>query len=337
MKYFLYPTSLLFGILAFIKNFLYDIKLLKAQKLPCSVISVGNITSGGTGKTPTVLYLCKILQQGGRENIGIISRGYGRGTKGMFLVSKGDGPLASWESSGDEPFMMAKKTRNIPIVVDNDRYRGGEFLHRHFNTEIIILDDGFQHRSLYRNLNIVLINGDSSPSDYQFLPFGFLREPWSSLKRADTVIFTKSKPRQFLLNKIKKADVPYFHSYMKSFISFHSLSREKQLKNLTGEKVVLLSGIGDPKSLEKLIRDYNCVIEGHEVFRDHYSYKKSDIFKIINFSKKKNVGYIITTEKDWVKIEPLKPNFHFIVVKIEIDLIEKNSINKLLKNYLVKN
>ena len=185
MKYFLYPASILYGILAFIKNFFYDIKLLKAQQLPCSVISVGNITSGGTGKTPTVLYLCKILQQGGRKNIGIISRGYGRGTKGMFLVSKGDGPLASWESSGDEPFMMAKKTRNIPIVVDNDRFRAGEFLHRHFNTEIIILDDGFQHRSLYRNLNIVLINGDSSPSDYQFLPFGFLREPWSSLKRAD--------------------------------------------------------------------------------------------------------------------------------------------------------
>ena len=95
------------------------------------MISVGNITSGGTGKTPTVLYLCKILQQYGRKNIGIISRGYGRGTKGMFLVSKGDGPLASWESSGDEPFMMAKRP-NIPIVVDNNRYRGGRFLHRHF-------------------------------------------------------------------------------------------------------------------------------------------------------------------------------------------------------------
>ena len=124
---------------------------------------------------------------------------------------------------------------------------------------------------------------------------------------------------------------------MKSFISFHSLSREKQLKNLTGEKVVLLSGIGDPKSFEKTIRDYNCVIEEHEVFRDHYSYNKSDILKIINFSKKKNVGYIITTEKDWVKIEPLKPNFPFIIVKIEVELIERNSINKLLKDYLAKN
>ena len=337
MKYFLYPLSVIYRVLVFIKNFCYDNKLIKTHHLPCSVISVGNITSGGTGKTPTVLHLCKILQQKSGNNIGIISRGYGRNTKGTILVSKGDGPLRKWESVGDEPFMIAEKTRNIPIVVDSDRYRGGLFLNKHYNTEIIIIDDGFQHRSLSRDLNIVLINGDTNPSDYKFLPLGYLREPWSSLKRADAIIFTKRTPKSFLIKKVEKSNINYLNSYLNSFMSFPNEPKTQKIKKLKGETVILLSGIGDPKSLETTISNYNCLVKGYKIFRDHYHYNKKNISEIIKFAKNKNADYIITTEKDWVKIKPLKPNFPFIIINIEIDFTEKNSIDKLIEDHLMLN
>ena len=112
---------------------------MKTKELPCLVISVGNLSFGGTGKTPTVLYLCKILQENKKKDIAILSRGYKRNTQGTILVSNGNGPLENWQAVGDESFMMAQKTKNIPIVVDNNRYRGGKFLIKNFNSKIIIL------------------------------------------------------------------------------------------------------------------------------------------------------------------------------------------------------
>ena len=204
IKYLLFPFSILFRLIIILRNFFYDKNLFNTTKLPCHVISIGNLNLGGTGKTPTVLYLCKFFQSNKINDIAILSRGYKRNRNGTILVSKGNGPLEKWQNVGDEPFMMAKKTKNIPIVVDNNRSRGGFFLIKNFKPKIIILDDGFQHRSLSRDIDIVLINGLSYPSDYSFLSLSYLRETWSSLKRADAIIFTKNNPTTDLLNEIKK-------------------------------------------------------------------------------------------------------------------------------------
>ena len=193
-----------------IRNFCYDKHLIKTNQLPCLVISIGNLTLGGTGKTPAVLYLCKVLQENKNKDIAILSRGYKRSTSGTVLASNGNGPLKNWQAVGDEPFMMAQKTKNIPIVVDNNRYRGGMFLIENFNTKIIILDDGFQHRSTLRNLDILLINGSTYPSDYSFLTINPIRETWASLNRADLIIFTKNKPKALLLKKIKEEKVSFY-------------------------------------------------------------------------------------------------------------------------------
>ena len=204
LHYLLFPASILYRFIILLRNFCYDKNWIKAKKLPCFVISVGNLSLGGTGKTPTVLYLCRILQENKKKDIAILSRGYKRNTNGTVLVSNGNGPLKDWKAVGDESFMMAQKTKNIPIVVDSNRYRGGKFLIKNFNSKIIILDDGFQHRALSRNLDIVLINGYTKPSDYRFLTTNLIRETWSGLNRADTIILTKKKTKSTFTKKNRR-------------------------------------------------------------------------------------------------------------------------------------
>ena len=325
--YLLFPFSVLYRFIILFRNFCYDKKLIKTNQLPCDVISIGNISFGGTGKTPTVLYLCRMLQENKKNDIAILSRGYKRNTSGTVLVSSGNGPLKNWQAVGDEPFMMAQKTKNIPIVVDSNRYRGGKYLIKNFNSKIIILDDGFQHRSLSRNLDIVLINGGTKPSDYSFLTTNLIRETWSSLKRADTIIFTKKKPNPLLIKKIEEKKLLYINSTLKSLIPYPIGFDRKN-------KALLLSGIGNPKSFEKSAKSHGCIIVGIKRFKDHYSYNKKSILKIVQLAKNLKADYILTTEKDWVKIKPLKPDFIFVILKIELSLSEKKKMKEILKKQL---
>ena len=327
LHYLLFPFSVLYRFSILFRNFCYDKNLLKTNQLPCNVISIGNISFGGTGKTPTVLYLCKMLQENKKKNIAILSRGYKRSTSGTVLVSSGNGPLKNWQAVGDESYMMAQKTKNIPIVVDSNRYRGGKYLIKNFNSKIIILDDGFQHRALSRNLDIVLINGYTKPSDYSFLTTNLIRETWISLKRADTIIFTKKNPNPLILRNIKAKKLMYINSTFKSSILYPKGFDKKN-------KALLLSGIGNPKSFEKLARSHGCIIVGIKRFKDHYSYNKRSLLKVVQLAKNLKADYILTTEKDWVKIEPIKPNFLFVVLKIELNLFEKEKMKDILKTQL---
>ena len=327
IHYLLFPFSILYRFTMLFRNFCYDKNLLKTNQLPCNVISIGNISFGGTGKTPTVLYLCKMLQENKKKNIAILSRGYKRSTSGTVLVSSGNGPLKNWQAVGDESYMMAQKTKNIPIVVDSNRYRGGKYLIKNFNSKIIILDDGFQHRALSRNLDIVLINGYSKPSDYSFLTTNLIRETWVSLRRADTIILTNKKPNPLILKNIKEKKFLYINSTFKSSILYPKGFDPKN-------KALLLSGIGDPKSFEKSARSHGCIIIGIKQFKDHYSYNKKSLLKIVQLAKNLKADYILTTEKDWVKIEPLKPDFLFVVLKIELNLSEKEKMKDILKKQL---
>ena len=327
LHYLLFPFLILYRFSMLFRNFCYDKNLLKTNQLPCNVISIGNISFGGTGKTPTVLYLCKMLQENKKKDIAILSRGYKRNTNGTVLVSSGNGPLKTWQAVGDESYMMAQKTKNIPIVVDNNRYRGGKYLIKNFNSKIIILDDGFQHRSLSRNLDIVLINGGTKPSDYSFLTTNLIRETWMSLKRADTIILTKKKPDPLILKDIKEKKLLYINSTFKSSILY---PKGFDLKN----KALLLSGIGNPKSFEKSAKSHGCIIVGVKRLKDHYSYNKKSLLKIVQLAKNLKADYILTTEKDWVKIEPLKPDFLFVVLKIELNLSEKEKMKDIIEKQL---
>ena len=147
-RYLLSPLVLLYWGLVFWRNLFYELGFFIVQKVNCKVLSIGNLTLGGTGKTPMVVFFAIYLISLGKK-VAILSRGYGRVTKGMVLVSKGDGNiLCPWQDCGDEPYMIANKLKEVPVLVDENRYRGGLYLTENFNPDIIIMDDGFQHLSL---------------------------------------------------------------------------------------------------------------------------------------------------------------------------------------------
>ena len=190
-RFILLPLALFYWAIIFWRNILYNYRFFVSRKLPTKIISVGNITTGGTGKTPTVVYLAKNLIAK-NYRVAILSRGYGRKTAGTQLVTDGKKKVDDWRNFGDEATLMSQKLCGVPIVVDENRYRGGLFLVDKFKPDIIILDDGFQHRSLERDIDIVLVNSQDQPEEHKMIPYGKLREPLRHLNRADMLILTKT-------------------------------------------------------------------------------------------------------------------------------------------------
>ena len=303
IKYLLFPLALIYWLIIFWRNVLYNYNFFITRKLPTQVISVGNVTTGGTGKTPAVIFLAKHFLKK-RKTVAILSRGYGRKTAGTQEVSNGKSNNIDWLNFGDEPSLMAKKLPGVPIVVDENRYRGGIYIIEKFKPDLIILDDAFQHRSLARDIDVVLINSQDQQADHRMFPYGSLREPRKNLKRADFVILSKTNiktPSSYLIGLTKKIGVPtYFSSF--NYVELISPTGEKY-KPAGNQKVLALSAIGDPESFYETIEQHNFNIVKKTSFSDHHEYCQSDIDTIKN--EKKTFDLVITTEKDMVKIENL--------------------------------
>lgn len=325
--YLLFPLAMFYWGLVYWRSLFYKYGFFVSRRLPCSVISIGNITVGGTGKTPTVIFLAEYLKGKGKR-VAVLSRGYGRATKGTLMVSDGNGPNVSWEKSGDEPFLMAKKLNQIPVVVDEDRFRGGMFIMQKFNPDIILLDDAFQHRAIERDLDLVLVNSGDKSFDHKLLPYGLLREPWMNINRGDAVILTKTnlkKPKPFLIRKIKESRLPILHSTTHASLS--TLSPEKP-DSIKKKKVFIVSAIGDSSGFNQTVKNLGCDIVGEKIFPDHFKYSQSDWKNTESLSAQ--VDYIITTEKDWVKIEHFSFTKPVIVVGIKIKIQPGKKLERLL-------
>ena len=222
-KFLFFPITIFYWGVIFWRNIFYNFNFFVSRRVPAKIISIGNITAGGTGKTPAVIYLSNLLRNSDYK-VAVLSRGYGRKTAGTQLVSDGKNKDIDWRNFGDEPTLIAKKLSNVPVVVDQNRFRGATYIIEEFKPDIIILDDAFQHRSLERDLDVVLLNSQAPLPDYKLIPHGLLREPLSHLKRADVIIFTKSnslKPHRKVLSVAKKTDKPIFYSS----INFTGFSR----------------------------------------------------------------------------------------------------------------
>ena len=325
--YLLFPLAMFYWGLVYWRSLFYKYGFFVSRRLPCSVISIGNITVGGTGKTPTVIFLAEYLKGKGKR-VAVLSRGYGRATKGTLMVSDGNGPNVSWEKSGDEPFLMAKKLNQIPVVVDEDRFRGGMFIMQKFNPDIILLDDAFQHRAIERDLDLILVNSGDKSFDHKLLPYGLLREPWMNINRGDAVILTKTnlkKPKPFLIRKIKESRLPILHSTTHASLS--TLSPEKP-DSIKRKKVFIVSAIGDSSGFIQTVKNLGCDIVGEKIFPDHFKYSQSDWKNTESLSAQ--VDYIITTEKDWVKIEHFSFTKPVIVVGIKIKIQPGKKLERLL-------
>lgn len=303
---FLWPLGFFYWLLIFWRNFFYNLGFFVSRKLPCKVVSIGNLSVGGTGKTPFVLFLANTLKTGGL-NVTVLSRGYKRKSTGTHVVSDGNTLKSDLNNSGDEPFMLANKLQDIPVVVDENRYRGGQFICNEYNPDVIIMDDAFQHRRVFRNVDIVLIN--SNRRRPKLLPYGLLREPLRNIKRADAVIFTKANltpPDENLINSLSKyCNFTMESDLMPSTQVIGLDGSTKPVSDLNGP-VVAVSGVGDPDSFEVIMEEAGLDYVHHFRHDDHADYSAMDLEVIQEVFIAAEAQVIITTEKDLAKLEGLK-------------------------------
>ena len=329
--------SFIYKCLVAIRKVFYETKILSTKSLKCKVISIGNITVGGSGKTPTVEYLSKLLQSKGHK-VGIISRGYKRKSKSTIVVTDGKKKPESWEHVGDEPFLLAHKLENIPIVVGTSRYKAGSMMIEKFQPDVILIDDGFQHLSLHRDLDIVLVNSKDKRSDHKLIPSGKLREPISNLTKADLIIITKSNihaPSNYLINKIESFNRPTIYNELQIDSLLQNKSNKiNKLDKIANKKVYLFSALGDNESFKKIMGYTDAKIVGHSKYPDHYHYTLDDLNDIEQKATKCNAEFLITTEKDLVKINPQNRKIDIYTVRMKMIFKPDKLFNEYIDNLL---
>jgi len=307
--FFTKPLSLIYKAGIAVLYAIYQKGIFRSHSLPVKVISVGNITLGGTGKTPLVCMIAQMLQKEGYR-VGILSRGYGRADKSIRVVSDGTSIKANCQDAGDEPYFMAQKLQGISITVGADRYRVGEMALASQKRDVLILDDGFQHRRLNRDFNIVTMDSKNPWGNGHLLPSGPLREPLKSLKRASVIVLTGPQKNQNVAHVIpiiqKHTSAPVFQSYHKPILWVNLKTQKTQpLEFLKGKQVVVFAGIGKPEAFRSTLESLNIIVLDFIKFRDHYWYSEKDLQLIQKKSIALSVDAIVTTEKDAVRLNSL--------------------------------
>jgi tetraacyldisaccharide 4'-kinase len=308
MKLIMWPLSIIYSWVMRLRNYFYDSGFFKTYYFDVPIVSLGNVTVGGTGKTPILCELVSWAQDKGYRPA-IVSRGYKSKVKDWARVPV-DG-LAS--EFGDEPTMMASRFKDVPVYIGANRVSVVQNLLKNEKVNIIFADDAFQHRRLGRNIDIVILDATDPLVNYRVLPLGRAREDLSGLSRADVVILSRvnlvsPNEKQKMLDFIeqhRKNPSPVVIECEYYITEICSLMDGKTEKMLRQDGVALLSGIGNPKSFEQLAK-MNCEVKYHFQFDDHHEYTTEDIEKVISAAKKMGVKKILLTEKDAVKIRVLK-------------------------------
>lgn len=308
-----FPFTLLswiYGAAIRFRLLLYTLGFLPKKRLDCRVISIGNITVGGTGKTPMTIYLAEQWQKRGAI-VGIVSRGYRRKKKdAVIVVSNGRKLFETAEAVGDEPVLMARRLSSIPIVVASDRFKGAQVLIRDFKVDLILLDDGFQHIRLHRDQNLLLIDAANPFGNKHLLPRGLLREPISEIRRADAIVVTRSdseKKDSDLKERLEAFGVPILKSrFAASGLLDLSAGKQCPLDVLKNRPILAFCGIGNPTSFFKQLIDLGVELRETKVFQDHHDYELSDVLSVCARAKEIGVDRVVTTEKDAVKIKALE-------------------------------
>ncbi len=285
-----------------VRNGLYDKGLFRQKRLPCPVFSVGNITVGGTGKTPLVILLARLLREKGRRPA-VLSRGYGVRTKApVNVVSDGNRILMGWHEGGDEPVLIARSTPGVPVLTGPRRLLTGRAAIGHFGADVLILDDAFQHRALYRDLDIVLIDAIRPFGNGRLLPGGPLREPAEALDRAHLLIRTGGSrgPEQTLPEPLGR---PSFRGFHRSLgIVEGGTGRLLPAASLQGKKVCAFAGIGRPEAFRRSLNELAPEIVSFLTFPDHHPYSRPDVDSLRRIAAKTGADRIVTTEKDGIRL-----------------------------------
>ena len=309
------PLSYLYAAIVNIRNWIYDYRLLRSKRLPPTVISVGNITSGGTGKTPVVIWIARALVDGGYRPA-ILLRGYHREEKtpATYVVSDGREILASVETSGDEALMIARELPSVPVLIGKDRYETGCHALQRLKCDVLILDDGFQHRKLARDLDIVTVDATQPFGTKKLLPAGTLREPISALRRADLIMLTRVDMAESA-DEIREdiatlaGDTPIMESRHEPTRLYRlGIGEDIDFGVLKGKKLFAVCGIGNPGAFAETLRRYEPQKVDLLPFPDHHQYSRTDFVRIQREAKQTGADFIATTRKDELKLAPFCTN-----------------------------
>ena len=295
------PFFILYRIIIQVRYFLYKNGIKEKLIFKTPVISVGNITTGGTGKTPMVHFIANELKQK-YSKIAIISRGYGRNSKGFILVHDGESLISNPNIAGDEPYLLASGLKNCIVAVDENRGNAIKKIEEKYSPDIFILDDGFQQLGIKIDVNIVLINGNKPFSELSLLPVGFGREPLNQLQRASFLIYTKTTNFKYpnWHEELQFEKDIYTAQYYSEIWEYNKSGYRKVDK--VSKNIFAFCGIADPISFKLGLEKNSVNLIGFRTFRDHEPYSNEIIKKLESEISNFNTKNLITTEKDIVKL-----------------------------------
>ncbi len=328
----------LYGNIANIRNALYDRGTFRSHDLGARTISIGNITAGGTGKTPLVAHVAEVLADAG-EKVCILTRGYGRESSGRVLVSDIEQILADARTGGDEPIELARRLIGKAIVVaDTDRVSAAAWAKDRFGITAFVLDDGFQHRRVRRDLDIVCIDA-TNPFGNGMLPVGTLREPLENLDRADVIVLTRCE----LAGDIREvtAGVEKHNRAAKIFRARSVVSGTTELSQFferldedsplgPGTSVIAFCALGNPDAFFGSLRQAGYDVKRTEVFRDHHYYTQTDIENLEREARELAIDTLLTTAKDAVKLAGLELSLPCYVFEIRTEIDDADAFRNLI-------
>ncbi|HZI95001.1 MAG TPA: tetraacyldisaccharide 4'-kinase [Patescibacteria group bacterium] len=335
------PLAPLYGGAVALRNLLYERGIFPAHHLSVPVLSVGNLTTGGTGKTPMVAMVAGLLARRGARPV-IVSRGYGGSNDGgARVVSRGNGALAGPTEVGDEPVMLAGLCDGVPVIVSRRRRDGGELAVSMFQAGCVILDDGFQHRALARDLDILLLDGVEPFGNGRLLPAGHLREPLSSMSRAGAIVITRSDlSGPGALEAIARqrdafcARAPVFHARTRPVaVVDAALGDVRPLESLRGARTVCFAGIAHPERFFRDAEAAGCMVVETIRFPDHHRFSDAELSRVAAAAAAARADIVLTTEKDLSRmadaaaskrIEPL------LALRVEMSIDEDTAFASLL-------
>lgn len=308
LKLKLLQISWIFCGIVRLRRWLYSKGILPTKHLPCKVISVGNIVVGGSGKTPAVIAIAKMLKEQADLDIAVLSRGYRSKARGPAVVSDGENALLDPIEAGDEPYLLGRSLPGVPVLVGRDRVQTGLMAIRKWDCRVVILDDGFQHLKLAHDVDIITIDATRPFGLGHILPRGYLREPLSALNRADLILLTRvdqCERLDFVRDKLARTapSVPIFESiYEPCFLRSLNTHQDMGLDTIRGRNILAVCGIANPLSFVETLQLLGPARVHLLSFPDHHTYPPVSIEKIKRRAAELDVDIIVTTEKDAPKL-----------------------------------
>ena len=297
------------------------------------MISVGNLTVGGNGKTPFTILLASALKEEGLK-VAVSHRGYKGAYENMIkLISDEDQIFEDAQKAGDEPLLIAQNLKGIPVIVGKNRKAALKFLEEKVQPDVVILDDSFQHLKVHHDFDFLLFNGKKPIGNGFLTPAGMLREPKSAMKYADCFVLNDISGECGIPKIFKKYSTPIFSTsyHISHFIHYNNLEK-CETSAFEGKKIYLLSGIGNPSSFERSMIELGLSFVHHYQFDDHHEFSENDIASILKSANGQNVDAVITTEKDYVKLKKLDLDLErFYYAKLEVEINEMDTFNGIVR------